>query len=150
MNTTESTHAHCIDVCNGLLRGELSAVETYEQAIEKHGDSPAAGELRRICSEHSRAVSRLAANVRQMGGEPEEGSGAWGVFANAVQGTANLFGAGSALESLKQGEEAGRKDYQDALLDDDVMPECKLMIRDELLPPVIEHIASLDRLEQAA
>ena len=134
MNSIESAHEHCIEVCNGLLRGELSAIETYEQAIEKHSDSPAAMELRRICSEHSRAANRITANVRQMGGEPEEGSGAWGVFANAVQGT----------------EEAGRQDYQDALLDDDVMPECKQMIRDELLPPVIEHIASLDRLEQTA
>ena len=150
MNSIESANEHCIEVCNGLLRGELSAIETYEQAIEKHSDSPAATELRRICSEHSRAANRITANVRQMGGEPEEGSGAWGVFANAVQGTANLFGAGSALESLKRGEEAGRQDYQDALLDDDVMPECKQMIRDELLPPVIEHIASLDRLEQTA
>ena len=150
MNSIESAHEHCIEVCNGLLRGELSAIETYEQAIEKHSDSPAATELRRICSEHSRAANRITANVRQMGGEPEEGSGAWGVLANAVQGTANLFGAGSALESLKRGEESGRQDYQDALLDDDVMPECKQMIRDELLPPVIEHIASLERLEQTA
>jgi uncharacterized protein (TIGR02284 family) len=147
MNTNND---HCISVCNELLRGEMSAVETYNQAIEKFADLPAAGELQRIREDHSRAASRLADNVRNMGGEPEKGSGAWGVFATAVQGTANLFGPNSALESLQQGEEAGRRDYQDALTDDEVMPECKEMIRESLLPPVIEHIACLEKLEHAA
>jgi uncharacterized protein (TIGR02284 family) len=147
MNTNND---HCISVCNELLRGELSAVETYDQAIEKYADLPAAEELQRIREEHSRAASMLAENVRNMGGEPEMGSGAWGVFATAVQGTANLFGANSALESLQKGEEAGRNDYQEALTDDEVMPECKEMIREELLPSVIEHIACLEKLEHAA
>ena len=72
------------------------------------------------------------------------------MFANAVQGTADFFGPGSAIESLQKGEEAGRKDYQEALTDEEVMPECKEMIREELLPPVIEHIACLEKLEHAA
>lgn len=144
-----TAHDHCISVCNGLLRGELSAVETYGQAIEKYSGAAAVAELRRIRTEHSKAASRLSANVREMGGEPEQDSGAWGLFTAAVQGAANLFGTNSAIESLKRGEIAGRKDYQDALLDDEVMSECKEMIREELLPPVIEHIASLERLEHA-
>ncbi len=148
-DTAHSTHAHCIDVCNGLLRGELSAVETYGQAIEKYAGSPVTGELRRIRSEHSKSATRLSANVRDMGGEPEKDSGVWGIFATAVQGAANLFGKHSAIEALQRGEEAGRKDYQDALLDDEVMIDCKRMIREDLLPPVIEHIVCLDKLEHA-
>ncbi|MES2922913.1 MAG: DUF2383 domain-containing protein [Verrucomicrobiota bacterium] len=154
MNSNDDTmtpsHEHCIDVCNGLLRGELSAVETYGQAIEKYAGSPVTSELRRIRSEHARSASRLSANVREMGGEPEKDSGAWGLFATAVQGAANLFGRDSAIESLQRGEEAGRKDYQEALLDDDVMPDCKRMIREDLLPPIIEHVTTLDQLEHAA
>ncbi len=153
MNTTHETitptHDHCIAVCNGLLRGELSAVETYGQAIEKYAGSPVTDELRRIRSDHSRSATWLSANVREMGGEPENDAGAWGLFATAVQGAANLFGENSAIESLQRGEEAGRKDYQEALLDDDVMTNCKLMIREDLLPPIIEHLASLDKLEHA-
>lgn len=143
------TNDHCIDVCNGLLRGELSAVETYGQAIEKYAGAPVTEELRRIRSDHSRSATWLSANVREMGGVPEKDSGAWGLFATAMQGAANLFGENSAIESLQRGEEAGRKDYQEALLDDDVMTDCKLMIREDLLPPIIEHVASLDRLEHA-
>ena len=149
LETTTPLNDHCIAVCNGLLRGELSAVETYGQAIEKYAGSPVTEELRRIRSDHSRSATWLSANVREMGGIPEKDSGAWGIFATAVQGAANLFGQDSAIESLQRGEEAGRKDYQHALLDDDVMTDCKLMIREDLLPPIIEHIASLDKLEHA-
>lgn len=142
-------HEHCIDVCNGLLRGELSAVETYGQAINKYNGSPVVEELRRIRAEHNESANRLSANVRDMGGEPEKDSGAWGLFATAVQGAANLFGAESAIESLQRGEEMGRTDYQDALLDENVMPGCKEMMREELLPRIIKHIATLENLENS-
>ena len=146
-DTLTTTQEHCIDICNGLLRGELSAIETYDLAVEKHSGATATEELRRICEDHSRSANLLSANVREMGGEPDQDSGAWGLLATAVQATANLFGEDSAIDSLRKGEVAGRNDYQEALLDDDVMAESKLMIREELLPPVIEHIATLDKLE---
>ncbi len=151
MNTTtfdSSMVEHCIKVCNGLLRGELSAAEAYGQAIDKHADSPVLEELRRIRAEHASAASRLSANVREMGGAPERDSGAWGIFASAVQGAANLLGADSAVESLKQGEELGRRDYEAALVDAEVMPDCKVLIGEHLLPPVLEHIATLEKLER--
>lgn len=138
----------CINICNRLLRGELSAVETYSLVIEKHGSFPTAEALRRIRAEHSQAANRLSANIRQMGAQPDSDSGAWGIFATAIQGAANLFGPDSAMESLRRGEETGRNDYQDALLDDDMMTDCKIMIREELLPKVIDHIATLEGLER--
>lgn len=143
MNTS---HEPCIKVCNSLLRGELSAVETYAQAIRKFEDSPAVLKLREIRNEHIASAQLLAENVTAMGGVPESDSGGWGVFAKAVQATANLFGADSAVESLQHGEEAGRSDYQDALKNEDVMADCKIMIRDNLLPAVEKHIAALNTL----
>lgn len=148
--TANDTHDHCISICNGLLRGELSAVETYGQAIDKYSGSRVVDELRRIRSEHSLSATRLSANVRTMGGEPEKDSGAWGLFAKTIQSAANLFGAESAIESLQHGEEAGLKDYQAALADGEVMADCKELIRGKLLPPVLTHIASLEKLEQSA
>jgi len=142
-----NTNEHCIDVCNSLLRGELSAVETYTQAIEKYPTNPQVEELQAIRREHVAASGILAQNVRSMGGIPDTDSGAWGVFAKAVQGTANFFGAGSAVESLLQGEESGRNDYENALNDPKVMTECKVMIREELIPKIRQHIAKLEQLE---
>ncbi|MEO7098758.1 MAG: DUF2383 domain-containing protein [Luteolibacter sp.] len=143
-----SLNDHCIKVCNSLLRGEISAVEAYGQAIEKYPGTPAAEEFRRIRAEHSKSANRLSADVREMGGEPDSDSGAWGVFAVSVQGTANLFGEDSAISALQKGEELGRKDYQDAMMDDEVMPECKNMISKELLPRVLDHIVILENLGQ--
>ena len=141
---------HCIDVCNRLLRGERSAIETYDKAIEKYATEPAAETLRRIRDEHARAVATLEENVRSMGGEPEGESGAWGAFANTVQSAADLFGTNSALEALETGEKAGKNDYEGALEDEDVMSECKQVIRSSLLPKVNEHIDSLNHLQKAA
>jgi len=143
---------HCISVCNGLLRGEIAAVDTYAQVLAAHAreESPAVEELRRIRTEHARAVRLLSDNVREMGGEPDGDSGAWGLFVSAVQETANLFGENSARESLQKGEELGRSDYQEALLDPEVMEPCKRVIREHLLPKVIDHIACLEKLEYAA
>lgn len=146
----DTTTEHCIDVCNRLLRGERSAVETYNLAIERHPESPARPDLERIRMDHQDSVNRLAQNVRQMGGVPDDDSGAWGMFARGVQSAANLFGAESAVSNLQNGEEHGRNDYEDALEDEDVMPDCKAMIREELLPRVQRHIATLERLEDRA
>jgi hypothetical protein len=138
---------HCTDVCNRLLRGEQSAVATYSKAIaamEKENAAPA--ELREIIEDHRGAVMILIDNVRSMGGEPSKDSGAWGVFANSVQGTADLMGDKSALISLKTGETSGKNSYKAALDDENVMPECKDLIRTDLLPATERHIRTLDLL----
>ncbi len=146
--STTLQNEDCIKTCNSLLRGELSAVETYGKAIDKHPATPVTSELTRIQSEHRDSANRLSANIREMGGTPEADSGAWGAFANTVQSAANLFGAESAIEALQKGEEHGRNDYRDALESDDVMDSCKTMIRTELLPRVDNHIKVLERLEE--
>ncbi len=144
------TSDHCIAICNKLLRGERSAVETYDQAITKCTDEPVLAELHRLRGEHSFSVSTLETNVRAMGGQPDDSSGLWGAFANAVQGTANALGADFALEVLQSGEKSGQLDYEEALSDDSVIPECKTLIRSELLPKLQEHIDALERLQQVA
>ena len=141
---------HCIDVCNKLLRGERSAVETYDKAIEKFGNEPVSTDLHRLRDEHLNAVNTLEENVRSMGGHPDGSAGAWGSLSMIVQSAANLLGEDSALEALRKGEESGLGDYEKALDDDEVMPECKNLIHGCLLPKITEHIATLDRLQKAA
>src|SRR5688572_24562249 len=104
-----------IDTLNSLLRGELAAVETYQQALAKLGDTKGAAELRRVHAEHRAAADALRQHVHQHGGQPAQGSGAWGAFAKAIEGTAKLFGNDAALKALKEGEEHGLKEYQRAL-----------------------------------
>jgi len=137
------------DTLNSLLRGELAATETYQQALAKVDDEPGAAELRRIHLAHREAANTLRQHVRSHGGEPEHGSGAWGVFAKAVEGTAKVFGNTAALRALRQGEQSGLSSYEDALNDESLAPDCKNLIRNTLLPQAREHIAVLDRLIQS-
>ncbi len=142
-------YSYCIKVCNDLLQSELSAVETYSQALEKYTEAPVVEELRRICLDHANAAAQLAVKVQDMGGAPENAPGAWENFTSFVRSAENLHGEESAIEWLQRGEEMARKHYQSALLDDDVITDSKMIIREELLPSVIHHIASLERLEEA-
>jgi uncharacterized protein (TIGR02284 family) len=137
---------------NSLLRGEISAVETYRQAIDKVADSDRAaangvGLLREIESEHTRAAAALRDRIEQLGGEPSETSGAWGAWAQVVQGTANLFGDTSALKTLKEGEEHGLKDYEEAV--DDVDAASRALITGELIPRQQRHVSLIDQLMSA-
>src|SRR5688500_19646666 len=133
---------------NSFLRGEISAAETYRMAIDRAGDSPDnaanVGLLREMQEEHGRAAQALRDRIRELGGEASDSSGAWGAWAKTVQGTMNLFGDASSLKALKEGEEHGLKDYQEAL--DDVDATSAQLIQNQLIPAQQRHINLLDQL----
>lgn len=141
-----ATHTCDVDALNKLLRGELSAVETYDQAIGKFENKPAASDLRRIREEHSRAAGEIRTRVARFGGQPSESSGPWGSFATAVTGAAKVLGPETVLAALKKGEEHGISEYEEALANKDVNAECKELFRTDLLPKCRTHVAELDRL----
>ncbi len=134
---------------DSLLRGEISAAETYRMAIDKAGDrennAANVGHLREIQEDHGRAAQALRDRIRELGGEPSDSSGAWGAWAKLVEGAAGLFGgdAGS-LKALKEGEEHGLKDYQEAL--DDIDATSAELVQNQLAPAQQRHITLLDQL----
>jgi uncharacterized protein (TIGR02284 family) len=137
------------ETLNGLLRGELAATETYQQALAKVGDDPRAAELRRIHEEHRAAANTLRQHIHHHGEKPVQGSGAWGLYAKAVEATAKFFGDGTALKALREGEEYGAREYEKALADHSLPEDCKGLIRARLLPEALAHIPVLDRMMQA-
>jgi hypothetical protein len=56
------------------------------------------------------------------------------------------MGETAALKALKEGEEHGLKQYQDALHDSALAPDCRTLIGATLVPQTREHITALDRL----
>lgn len=155
MNTTIDqtvpSAPHDVDTLNSLLRGEMSAVETYEQAIGKFDDPEMrtrANVLTRIRDEHTKSVSVLRERVLAHGGKPSEGFGMWGAFATTVTGAAKLMGAKTALAALKQGEQHGIEQYEKAVQDTDVSTEAKFLIWNELLPRCHDHVSSLEQMIQ--
>lgn len=134
-----------LEPLNRLLRGELSAVETYQQALESVSSQPALLELKRISGEHTQAVGMLREQIQQFGGIADETSGAWGLFAQTVEGTAKAFGDSASLKVLKEGEEHGLKEYQAIMDDQDLLPEFKSLLTERLQLRQKEHIEALSR-----
>jgi uncharacterized protein (TIGR02284 family) len=134
-----------IDSLNALLRGEITATETYVLALEKLQAAFDAEQLLRIRDDHRAAANTLRQHIHQFGGEPDQHSGAWGLFAKVTQGMANIFGKAAVLKTLKEGEEQGLHSYEKALEQDDLPLECQQLIR-TLIPQAQEYIRSLDAM----
>ena len=149
-NTTTGDPSEAVRQLNSFLRGEISASETYRMALDKLADNEKTaavaniGLLREIQDEHSRAAQTLRDRIQELGGEASDSSGAWGAWAQSVQGTMNLFGDESALKSLKEGEEHGLKDYQAGL--DDIDASSQQLVQNQLIPAQQRHINLLDQL----
>ncbi len=115
--TTNTTQ--CVDKLNMLLKGELSALETYRQALEKTTD-PAVKKVlasNHVC--HSGRVDTLVLKIKEYGGKPAENSGAWGAFVKLIEGGATVFGDKASVAVLEEGEDHGMEDYQKCLKDAD-------------------------------
>jgi uncharacterized protein (TIGR02284 family) len=136
-----------------LLKSEISATETYEQALEKFSDEVELGEsgdLMPLHENHLEAVSSLEQLITQLGGTVPESSGVWGVWSKMVMGGANLLGKEAVLKALQSGEKSGAEEYEEALQESDLHPDVRSLIETKLYPAQQEHIRTLDRLLDAA
>lgn len=130
---------------NSLLRGELSAVETYEQAIPKFEDASTVQALTRIAGDHRTASTMLRDSIRTIGGEPDKSSGMWGSFAKTVTGAAKILGPQTVLAALREGEEHGIAEYDKAINNADLSSDCLTMIRGDLLTLCHKHLPVLNQ-----
>ena len=114
------------------LRGEMSAVETYELALKHIEHVGLHRELQDILTSHARRVDALREQLINYKGEVIQSSGAWGAFAKLVQAGADLLGDRAALAALEEGEDHGLKLYSQDLEACDVAT--RNFIRSQLLP----------------
>jgi demethoxyubiquinone hydroxylase (CLK1/Coq7/Cat5 family) len=134
------------DTLDKLLRGELAAVETYRQALEKLGGQDGMYPLTGITQEHRQAVFALSDHITERGGIPSSTSGAWDTWAKTIEGSAAMFGKNAALKALKEGEEHGIKEYEEAVKDPNLESECVTLIQFQLLPQTRQHVAALEQM----
>ena len=141
-----------VDDLNKCLRDELSAIQTYRQALDKtrttYGQDPKFQQLSRMLQDHEDAAARVRGLIQQMGGRETDDSGAWGAWAKTVMGTAKLFGDKAALKALKEGEESGVKDYR-GLLDDASTPQNVKSTLTSICDTEQAHVRELDRLMES-
>jgi len=142
-----TTQTATVDTLNGFLRGEISAVETYRQALDKLQTSPSRVELEQARRSHEERVARLRQEVVRLGGKPEENSGAWGAFAKLVEGSAKVLGEKAAISALEEGEDHGLKLYRDEIGKLDAT--ARSVIESEVLPAQERTHRSLSTLKHS-
>jgi hypothetical protein len=141
MSSTRAT----IDVCNSLLKGELSAIESYDLALGKFDRELEQPVLRAIRADHQVNAERLREQLAELGAKPLAGPET-GAFAQAVAETTSILGKFPTLTALEEGEEQGIDEYKEALRNPEASENIKIAIRQDLLPPLTGHIAALDHL----
>jgi hypothetical protein len=142
MNARDATlgPAACdTEALNTLLRGELSAVESYDRAIPDFAGCPSVPELHHLRDDHAEAVVVLRDRVVRYGGVPAGGCGPWAAFAAAL-------GPATVLKALQEGERHGISEYEEVLSTGRIDSDSADTIRSQLLPRCREHILDLDRL----
>lgn len=135
-----------VEILNSLLRGELSAIETFSHVIHKFPESGTVFSLKTMRDDHQDSVAALRSLISMRGGDPDTDSGPWGDFAKAFEGVAALLGSGPAISALKQGEEHGIREYEEAIDHRDLSADIKEVLLRDLLPRLQSHAASLEGL----
>ena len=131
---------------HAILRGEISARQTYEQALEKVDSHPESQKLRNLLNDHKFAENFWRKELKMKDEKPESDSGAWGTVAQTVIGAAKVFGETSTLRALKEGEEYGLKQYRDLLESEQISPTLKTKINNVFIPNQKKHIERIDTL----
>jgi uncharacterized protein (TIGR02284 family) len=142
-----TVNAETVSVLNGFLRGEMSAVETYRQALEKIDDVSLRAQLQELSRSHSDRAALLRNRIAQLAGEPSETSGPWGGFAKLVEGGAKVFGVKAALAALEEGEDHGKKLYREDL--DKLDAATRAFVETELIPEQQQSHDLMSRLKHS-
>lgn len=100
---------------NGLLRGELSAVEIYRHTHERVTHPRFRACLDDCMQSHARRIQLLHSRIHALGGIPTRSAGPWGMLVTSAGLLADLFGAMGAIALLELGEAHGRAAYQRVL-----------------------------------
>jgi uncharacterized protein (TIGR02284 family) len=114
-----STSGNTVERLNSMLDGEIAAVQTYGQALDKIENPAVCQELERAQICHSHRVQALVAKIESIGGKPTKGAGPWVQFAKALEGGAKAFGDKAAVSMLEEGEDKGLADYKKLATKDD-------------------------------
>jgi len=132
---------------NGFLKNELSAVETYDQCIDKISNPNISQGLVDLRRSHQERAKLLKIRVNELGGEPTNSSGAWGGLAKLMEGGAKAFGEKSAISMLEEGEDKGRDEYQKDVKK--LSAENQSFINNVVLPQQLRSHDQLNQLKAA-
>jgi hypothetical protein len=132
-----------VDILNGLLLRERSAVATYvEVARALSGDHR--DELDDNRESHARRAALIVGRILDLGGIPVATGQAWRACVRAIRSAAAMAGPAVPLRCLEDGERRALAAYVDlhAIID----PVSAVLIQDVLMPEQVRSHARLARM----
>lgn len=135
-----------VDQLNSFLRGEISAVETYQQALGALKTAACAEKLSECMQSHEQRVAILTDEILKLGGEPSKSSGPWGAFAKIVEGGAAAIGEKAAIYALEEGEDHGNSDYKADV--DKLEGESRIVVEQRVVPLQLKSHAKMSALKK--
>lgn len=122
---------HDISVLNSLIKTTLDSMKGFHEAAEDARDTRFAATFTEFSQDRSQVASQLQAEVRRLGGEPEDSSS---FLAAAHRGFMDLKQAltgnddKAIVSEVERGEDHIKSKFEDALQDDELSSETRQAI----------------------
>ncbi len=126
------TRTASVEKLQECLRCELSAVETYELAIETPPLVCLHRTLQEILMSHARRLAQLRERLLRLGAAPIPSARPWSAFVGAVDIGADLPDGRAAIAALEDGESRGLDVYEDSVAACDLWT--RTLIASDFLP----------------
>ncbi|WP_265594851.1 hypothetical protein [Haloferula sp. BvORR071] len=128
---------------------ELSASETYTEALDYFHRDPEQSLMLAIRAGHDENIDCLGDHLMAQGAElsPEEETEDF--FSKAVEGVSCTFGETATLLALEAGEAGALKECRAVLNDPELPASLKEDVRGRLMPRLQRHVDELERLRTA-
>ena len=123
--------SHDIRTLNGLIATTIDSVDGYRTSAEAVDSTRFADLFTARASERSSVAEQLRAEVRKMGGNPEDDGT---LLAGAHRGFLNLKAAVTArddqaiVNEVERGEDHIKAKFEDALKDRTLSPDCRTVV----------------------
>lgn len=132
-----------ISALGALLAGEISAVEAYNEIIQKVKDINLIPTLQECRDSHALRIRTLRIRLKDLGVTPRKDAGFMGALIRFIEGGAAMIGDRTALQVLAVGENYGSEQYQLYLRA--LAPASWRLVTEELVPSQrkTEHVMKL-------
>jgi len=124
--------AKFIEDLNELLKNELSAIETYNQALSKYQDTLGLEVLTGCQASHSDRANKLRSAIASLNAAPTDDIGLGGKFAKLVMDGADKMGDKAILVALQadEGEWTATYEWRLVAMHGDYRP----LVKEDLFP----------------
>lgn len=116
-----------IDTLQELLKGEHMAIHIYDKTKNIQGDGQVMEMLGKFQQEHQKHAEQLSNRIKELGGQPNEGTGMAGMMAGVSSVINSIRGPEELLKQVYDGEDKGIHSYEDRV--DDLDPVSQELVR---------------------